>query len=492
LQPHTLPDKGRPEFSARNIHYELADKVQGISYGGMGDIKLVVERTGLADAINERLALLKRHLPYYESDHILNIAFNTLCNGDCLDDIERLRNDEVYLNAIGADRIPDPTTAGDFCRRFAHADVVELMDIINQVRRDVWRQQSEDFFGIATIEADGKIAPTTGECKAGMDMSHKGIWGYHPLVVSLANTQEPLYLLNRRGNRPSHEGAAQYLDKAATLCLEAGFQKVRYKGDTDFTQTAHLDRWDSAGKEFLFGIDAMANLVGLADSLGEDRYTVLERPVKYTIKTKPRKKPERVRERIVKERQYKNIRLRSESVAEFEYKPSKCKQRYRVVILRKNLSMERGEQMLFDDIRYFFYITNIRYLSAQEIVFEANKRCNQENLIDQLDNGLHAMRMPLDDLESNWAYMVCASLAWTLKAWFGLLLPDQMASPVAGCSAKESVLKMEFKRFRNYLIQLPCQILRTGRRLVYRILNWNVWHEVLFRAASFLRRPLRC
>ena len=140
------------------------------------------------------MSLLRRHLPYHESDHILNIAYNILCNGDCLEDIERLRNDEVYLDALGARRIPDPTTAGDFCRRFTEQDVQTLMNIINEVRLRVWANQPDEFFEEAIIDADGTIAGTMGECKEGMDISYKGIWGYHPLLISLANTADPLYL----------------------------------------------------------------------------------------------------------------------------------------------------------------------------------------------------------------------------------------------------------------------------------------------------------
>ena len=196
-------------LAASNIHYQMADRARGIAYGGIGAIQLLVKQTGLAKAIDEKLQLLKRHLPYFESDHVFNIAYNILCNGDCLEDIERLRNDEVYLDALGAQRIPDPTTAGDFCRRFTKDDVEILMDIINEVRLGIWRKQPEEFFQEAIIDVDGMIAETTGECKGGMNISYKGIWGYHPLVVSLANTQEPLYLVNRSGNCTSSEGAAK-------------------------------------------------------------------------------------------------------------------------------------------------------------------------------------------------------------------------------------------------------------------------------------------
>lgn len=121
--------------------------------------------TGLIQLIDEKLKLLKVHLPYHESDHVLNIAYNILCGGKNFEDLELLRNNEVYLDALGAKRIPDPTTAGDFCRRFEVEDVETLMEVFNETRLKVWQNQPEEFFEEAVIEADGTLVPTTGECK---------------------------------------------------------------------------------------------------------------------------------------------------------------------------------------------------------------------------------------------------------------------------------------------------------------------------------------
>jgi len=488
LRDTNWPEQSKPMFSAANIHYEMADRVHGLAYGGIGAMQVLARQTGLTKAIDDKLKLLKLHLPYHESDHVLNIAYNILCNGDCLEDIERLRNDEVYLDALGTRRIPDPTTAGDFCRRYTKEDVQTLMDIINEVRLRVWAKQPDGFFEQAVIDADGTIAGTTGQCKEGMDMSYKGIWGYHPLLISLANTSEPLYLINRGGNCTSSDGAAVYLDQAIDLSLRAGFRKILVRGDTDFSQTKELDRWDDDERvTFIFGINAMRNLEIIADNLPDGLWRPLVRPAKYEVRTEQRQKPDNVKERIVVEREYKNIRLESEHVAEFEYSPTKCNKTYRMTVLRKNLSVEKGEKVLFDDIRYFFYITNDRVSSAAKIVRLANERCNQENLIEQLKNGVKALRMPVDNPVSNWAYMLMASLAWTLKAWFALSLIENGRWKQKYKSEKQTVLKMEFKKFRNAFIQLPCQIIRTGRKIVYRLLSWNQWLGVFFRGFWALR-----
>jgi hypothetical protein len=492
LRERPWTDQPRPMFRAGNIQYELADRVRGLGPGGIGAMHLLARRSGLIEAIDRRLHLLKVHLPYHESDHVLNIAYNLLAGGTCLEDLERWRNDEVYLDALGAERIPDPTTAGDFCRRFDETDVETLMNTINDVRVNVWQQQPASFFEEAIIEGDGTMAETTGQCKQGMDINHKGQWGYHPLLISLANTGEPLYLVNRRGNRPSHEGAAQRFDQAIALCKQAGFQRILLRGDTDFTQARRLDDWHSEGVRFIFGLDATPNRVTMAESLEKKAWKPLRRKAKYSIKTGPRPRPANVKEDIVRQRGFGNIRLQSEDVAEFDYAPGPCRRSYRIVVVRKNLSIERGELALFDDVRYFFYITNNRTKTASSIVRSANARCNQENLIEQLKNGARALQMPVDNLVSNGAHMVMASLAWTLKAWFALSLPQCGRWKEKHRDEKSAVLRMEFKRFVNAFIRVPCQVIRTGRRLVYRLLAWNPWQAVFLRGVDALARPLRC
>ena len=180
----------RPMFAASNIKYDVSNRIHAITCGGIGTFHLLARKLGLIDAIDNRLHLLLLHLPYHESDHVLNIAYNPLCGGRCMQDMEVRRNDENFLNALGTRRTPDPTTAGDFCRRFEQTDIETLLDVINDTRRRVWAEQPKSFFECAIIDMDGSLIETTGQCKEGMDISYNGLWGYHPLVVSLANTGE--------------------------------------------------------------------------------------------------------------------------------------------------------------------------------------------------------------------------------------------------------------------------------------------------------------
>ena len=482
----------RPIMTASNIHYELADRTRATVHGGIGAIHLLVRKLGLDQAINAGLGLLKIHLPYHDSDHVLNIAYNLLAGGTCLEHLELLRNDEAYLDALGARRVPDPTTAGDYCRRFDAAALFRLQSIVNAIRTKVWRQQPDSFFDEAILEADGTMVETTGECKQGMDINYKGQWGYHPLVLSLANTAEPLFVVNRSGNRPSHEQAAWYFDRAIALCRKSGFRKIRLRGDTDFTQTEHLDRWDAAAVQFVFGIDATAALYVQAGELPQNAWKTLVRRPKYAARTRPRKRPENVKQQVVEAREFEDIRLVKEHVAEFRYRPVKCRRDYRVVVVWKELDVYRGQKRLFDDERCFFYITNDEAKSAEEIVFDANQRCNQENLLAQLKGGVRSLTAPVDGLLSNWAYMVMGSLAWSLKAWAALMLPETGHWQKVHQEEKRKLLRMEFRTFCSAMVRIPAQILATGRKIVYRLLSWNPWQHVFFRLLDQFGRPLRC
>jgi DDE family transposase len=470
LAPRNWEGQSRPMFKASNIQYQMSERVQAVNCGGIGAMHLMVQRLGLIEDINDRLQLLKVHLPYHESDHVLNLAYNILAGGVRLEDIELRRNDENFLNGLDAQRIPDPTTAGDFTRRFDEAAILSLQKCFNRARLAVWKVQPEGFLKEAFIDVDGTIAGTGGECKEGIGLSYKGIWGYAPLIVSLANTKEVLYLLNRPGQAASHRDSVEWIDRAVELVAPVA-GTVTIRGDTDFTHTAHLDRWSQAGRQFILGMDAHPKVIQLAEQLPASAWQKLERLPKYEILTEPRHKAFRYKEQIVIEKEFRNQVLLGEDIAEIEYQPLKCARKYRLVILRKNISVQKGERVLLDEVKYFFYITN-RSDQAERIVGLANGRCDQENVIEQLKNGVNAMRMPVNDLLSNWAYMVMASLAWNLKSWYGLLMPKR--------DRGLELVKMEFRRFLNAIMLIPCQIVRTARQVIYRVLGYNSWLSDFF------------
>jgi Transposase DDE domain group 1 len=475
--------------TARDIHYEIADRTRGLSSGGLGALHALAGQVGLIDAIDRHLHLLKFHFPYHESDHALTFAYNALGDGTCLQDLELRRTDEVSLDALGAQRIPDPTTAGDFCRRFGEAAIRQLRDCAHDVRVAVWAEQPAAFFEQATLAMAGFLVETTGQCKRGMDIAHDGTRGYHALVLTLANTGEVMGLVNRPAHRPSHAGAAAEVDRALAVCFGGGFRTILLRGDTDFSQTEHRDRGAADPRvHFIFGYDAAPNLVDRAEQLPERCRQALQRPPRYDVRTRPRQRPDNVKEAVVVRRAFENLKPVSEQVAEFNYRPTACRTTYRMVVARKNLSVEQGAHVLFEDVRYFFYLTNDWVSEAAEGVCGANGRCDQENLLAQVSGGVRALRAPVDSLVSNWAYLVMTALAWDLKAWWALLLPEAPGRWQERHRAqKHGVLRLEFKASVNAFVRSPCQLVRTGRRLVYRLLSWNPHRPIFFRLVDRLR-----
>jgi hypothetical protein len=474
---------------------EISEKQQAVTCGGFAAILELIKTLGLRDHINRSTGVLRLHLPYDEADHILNIALNLLAGGTCLDHLENRRTDEAYLDALGAERIPDPTTAGDFCRRFSQAQLLLVMQGLNRVRQTVWRQQEHSFFDCATIEADGTMVETNGEKKEGIGINHKGQWGYHPLVVSLAETQEVLYLVNRSGNRPSHEHSALCFDLAIEQCKRAGFRKIVLRGDTDFSSTVHLDRWDRSGVKFILGFDARENLCQIADNLPQNAWKPLDRDTEKDSQKAKRQKRPNFKEQIVVANGYENQKLRAESYAEFEYRPVACEKAYRMVVVRKEIDVTSGHQLLFDTEKYFFYITNEdkNDAPAREVVRGGNQRCNQENTISQL-KACGSLSAPLDNLDSNGAYMLFASLAWTLKLWSGMMIrvKGNKNQKRVRREARNRIIRMEFWTYLNSLILLPAQVIRTARQRIFRLLTYRPSVDLLMTLHDHISLPLRC
>jgi Transposase DDE domain group 1 len=475
-------ERSEPMLTSGKINYEIGGNVEATPFGGLFAMHRLVTRLGLVKAIDAALNLLKLHLPYHESDHVLTLAYSVLTGGTRLEDVDRLRNDVPLMNGLGARLLPDPTTTGDFLRRFTEDDIVSLMDAINSVRPVLWRGRGAGLLGeVAYLDVDGTIVPTTGELKQGMDISYKGIWGYAPLLVTLANTREVLYLVNRPGNAPSHLDAAAWVDKAIALVAPYA-QRVCVRGDTDFALTANFDRW-AQQVDFVLGTDNIAVLRAHAEALDEQAWTRLVRPAPYENKTgKTRARRHNRKKQIIQERKYLNLELNYEDVAEFTYRPRKCRRSYRVVVVRKNISRMKGEQALVDEVRYFFYFTTYtaHTHTPAQIVELANDRCDQENIMGQLKSGLGALHAPVNDLLSNWAYMLIATLAWNIKSWHAVMMHRK--------DDRHAFNRMEFKRFLDTVIRIPAMVIVRARAIVVRLIAYTVNLDRFFSAWATTER----
>lgn len=477
-------DDVRPVLSNGSVKYDFGVRKRAMPCGGIGGMHQVAVQSGLVSSLNKHVRVLKQHRPYHESDHVLVHAYNIASGGSAIEHIKYLREDEAFLDALGAKSLPHPTTAGDFCRRFEEKDIVQLHRATDEARGEVWSQQDEGFFEIARLDVDGTVVETAGECKEGIGLSYKGLWGYQPFLVTLANTREPLRLINQAGNDNSVEAAGEALDEQAKACREAGFRDILMRGDTAFSFATRLDGWDDEDFRFIFGYSAHKNLKSRAQKKAE--YEKLRRRAKRVIESeKERAKQPRVKERIIKEKGYKNLILESEYITEFDYRPTACDRDYRVVVLRKDIRVEKGGKVVGRETRYLFYITNDRDLSREQVVYEANDRCDQENIIEQLKH-IRALHAPVNTLLANWAYMLMASLAWTLKAWMALLLPISPRWRDRHRQQRTRWLTMDFSTFRKAVILIPAQILRHARQRVFRFLAWRPQLHVLFRLLDAL------
>jgi len=486
LNPRWQPDTDTPVLGDGPIRYEVSERIKAVTCGGLGLIVQLVKHIGLAKAIDDGLHLLKRHKPYHESDHVLNMTYNIVTGGRCLENLEQRRQDVCYLDALDVWRIPDSTTEGDFLRRFEESDVEGLMDLINRVRQKVWKQQSPSMRRLALIDVDGTISPTQGEQKEKADFSYNGKWGYAPLVLTLANTQEVLFIANRPGNRPSHDNAFHWIKKSVDLVRAGDFEKIRLRGDTAFSVTSQFDYWTDSDVEFVFGIDSQPTFVNRAKDLPKSAWSALKRSPEKRGQT-PRFKGRNLLEEKVEEREYIHYRLAGESIAEIAYKPRKAKRVYRMIVLRKLINVKKGQQRLEDEIQYRFYVTNVpvRKLSAVDVVFQNNARCHQENIIKEIKHGVHATQMPSKGFVANWAYMVIGTLAWNLKIWLGLML-----APVAEADARE-LLRMGYRRFVEEVITTPCQIVETSGYHVFRLLSLTRWSRLMLEGGRWLRKRHR-
>jgi len=328
----------------------------------------------------------------------------------------------------------------------------------------------------------GSIAGTAGECREQMSMAYEGTWGYHPLVVSLANSQEFLAVVNRPGNQSSNSNAAEWMDYGIRWAREeAGFEEVLLRGDTAFALTTNFERWTKDGVRFVFGIQAHNRFQAKAEALPEESWTPFDR---YQDTEPKRRHQTNVRRRVVEEKGFKELVLEAEHLAEWDYTPARGKGTYRMIALRKTIKVLEGQARLEDEVRYFFYVTNLDpgTAPADEVVRLANGRGNQENLIEQLKNGVGATRLPSISFHGNWAHMVIGALAWNLKIWLGLLLHR------IGSEHAEAIIRMEYRAFINRIIMVPTQILNQARRLVFRLLGVNRWTEILINAPPRLRQ----
>lgn len=455
------------------------ERGEATAHGGLSLATAVLRSLGMPQILDEALSLLRSHRPFTESDHVLTHVYNLFVGGTCIEDIGHLQGSEPVRRLLGAVRIPDPTTAGDFLRRFDEGSLRALDGAIDKGQEGVWRRRyGRRKVDRALVDLDSHVHPVYGDQKEGADFSYKGSLAYHPLVISLAETQECLRLINRPGNTPSAEGAETHLAELFPLLLRR-FRQVVIRGDAAFCNQKIFDICDAHGQCFAVVSPAQRNFEALAEDLPESAWKPYRGPAERgrcaSPPAKRRKRRPNLRRRLARRRGKDDLKLERQWVAEIPYRPERSRNTYRLVIRRQRIE-EHHQGELFELWRYRYVMTNLpRSTSTREVVDLTYRRCDQENVIEQLQHGVAGMRMPTGGLLSNAAFLTCARLAHNLKAWLA-----QLALP-------RETMRWEWKRFRHAFVYVSARILRQSRQIHVQIAASHRTAPMIVRAHAQLQ-----
>jgi hypothetical protein len=481
----------RPVFRNRCVRLQVEQRGQTTPYGGLALAHDLAMRLNLARELNRALPLLRWHLPYFESDHVLTHVYNQYVGGQCIEDIANLQHSTAIKHLVGACRIPDPSTAGDFLRRFDQPGLNAFQQVIDAARERVWRQLPRRRRQTATLDLDSTVKEVYGECKQGADFSYNGKWSYHPLLVTLAQTREPLRTINRSGNAASADGAAAALQQVLPL-VKRHFGQVYVRGDSKFYQRGVLGACEQHRAYFALVMDGYAVLHERAENLPETAWQpfsahAAEKVAQAAADRQQRRKRARHRRRIARQREYQTLTTTDQWVAEFDYTIPRHTQddalpveltgrTYRVAVKRQRVEETQGQKHLLTEYRYRFVISNIpqAQMDAAEVLCFAYGRCDQENFIEQFKNGIAALRMPTGELLANSAFLLAGQLAWCLRAWLSLLaLPRETT-------------RWEWKWFRQAFVYVAARITHSARRAVVYLAGAHRFVEHLVVAAQRL------
>jgi DDE family transposase len=448
------------------LHLESDPRGEMTHYGGLVLAQQFVRRFRVAQRLDQALKLFKRHAPYHESDHVLALTYTLYADGVCLEDQAALQGSEAVCRLVGACRIPDPTTAGDFLRRFKTAEEVEqLSGTIDDVHEAAWsrlprgvrrNRRKREF---ALVDLDGHIKPLYGEQKEGADFSYDGRWSYQPLVVSLGGNGECLRVVNQPGSARSSDAAGAAL-RAVLPRVKRHFRNAIVRGDTDFDRADVFQAVIDSGSHFAIGGRVHANRAALAQAIAEkDWEPFIPRAQRCQSKMPARQgRTPNYREEKADERGFRRLRTIGQWVAEIPYQPQGLDSPCRMIVRRIRIEEKDGQGALFEYFRYRLVLTSLpRSYTPREIVDLTYQRCDQENVIEQFGEGIAGWRMPVAEFLGNSAWLQIARLAWNLGKW------------IAEIALPSEVVRWEWKRFRRHFVYIAAKVLKKSRRLMVQL-----------------------
>ncbi len=448
------------------LNLESDNRGEITQYGGLVLAQQFVRRFGVAKRIDEGLKLFKRHAPYHESDHVLALAYTLYVDGSCLEDQGVLQGSEAVRRMVGACRIPDPTTAGDFLRRFKSAqEVGQLSGAGDEVQEAVWsklpakvRRQRKKH-EMALVDLDGHIKPLYGVQKEGADFSYDGRWSYQPLVVTLGGSGECLKVVNQPGSARSSDAAAGAL-KEVVPRVKRHFKNAIVRGDTDFDRADVYQAVIEQGAYFAIGGRVYANRAALAERISEKRWQRFYPRAEREPSGGPSRqgRTPNYRKNKAQQRGYRTLSTVKQWISEIEYQPSGVPFPCRLIVRRILIEESDGQGVLLKHFRYRLVLSDLpRSYTAQKVVDLTYQRCDQENVIEQFGHGIAGWRMPVAEFMGNSAWLEIARLAWNLGKWIA-----QLALPA-------EVVRWEWKRFRRHFVYIAAKVLKLGHTVVVRL-----------------------
>ena len=428
-----------------------------LSYAGILPVRNLVERLDVASVLDSNISILKRHKPYFKSDHILNFVYNFLTGGEVINDIERLQEAKGILRILGTESVPDPTTAGDFLVRFGEKDIEAFQDSFDRIQDSAFSLLDRKRKEVATIEHDSSIHEVYGQKKEGADYAYENTYSYNVQYITLAETGDVLHQELREGNRYSSFGLSAILPGILDR-VGNHFKHLRYRADSASYDKDIVRPCDERGVEFYISADQTKRLMGEVAGIEEGawkcfrdmnlRATRKKRPVKKRKKRKNHKK-------AVLDRRKPNRKRRGQThIASLFYQPLGWQKPYRFVVKRTEVIDKHGQLYLEEGLCKYFYhiiVTNNFDASDTRVMHIAQGRANQENLIKDFKYGLGLSHVPTGFFLANQIYFKIAALAWNIKTWMLNLL-----------SLGDGAV-LRFKRFLYLWIDHACIVSKTGR-----------------------------
>jgi hypothetical protein len=467
-----LRDRGKV-LRTPKLHTEVDDRMHATCFGGSALVIALWRRLDGARVVDNAVHVLRRHRPYHESDHVLAQILNLIIGGTCLEDLTRLQHDPAILRMLGAERAPDPTTSGDFLRRFDGnvnvGSLAALRGALDELQMRAWKRLRQGqkrrlsrLGGLVLLDVDSKIRSFTGNQKEGADLSFKGTWSHHPLLLTCATTQEVVAVRNRPGNVGSALGAAEMLREHLPR-VTAGLGQPVVRMDAGFETAAVRAACVEAGAYFVQSAAGRRERHQMLETVPADAWQEWRPPherrrdsTTSSTGARPRRKGRNLRRQTML-RRFKDDKSKGERwLTEVECHPTQGEPPCRLIVIREELLLQWSlrQPPLFQHFGYRFILTNLPpEYTPSDIVDLSYDRCDQEKTICQLGDDIPMWRMPVREFDGNEASLEIARLAWNMGKWLGLLvLPLES-------------IRWEWKRFRAAFIVVAAEVIRRARQV---------------------------